>query len=777
MLPSARLACGRKPSRVLVVVLTMLVASQSWGKQPLTVADAIETARFRTGAIVSVTASNDVVELEDESPLVFSPDGKRFVTMLLRGDLARDGIQAELLVGAADGTSKPSIKTVTRLFTSALGRRRSTQLLIANYNPLLWLADNRHVAFRWEDDRGIMQAATVDVDTGRFEFITEHQTDVASFAIGAAGWVLYASEVARPRADDFLRRGFVVTNATAFGLLKGELDGYDSTFPEFERYVRKLADSKPRRILINGQNEKDLPSIAAFSPNGRYAIVEGPASDAGSLIRPYRPGDPQRTLFEAVLTSPRSPSARLIKQLFVLDLESGMSRPLWNVPNVPQIKVVWSPGGDSVLVGPTFLPTDTADELGMKGVAVAAVDVSSGRVESIPITLSDRRYNLEWHSTRLIRVTARNQDFYFSKDHGGWRSRQTQPLARRANDRIPSVQIMQELNTPPVLVASMANSNRRVLLDPNPDLLTKFTLGHVEMVHWVSDGREWSGRLYYPVDYVSGRRYPLVIQTHGHADENEFSLYGKGSAPGLGPGYSVYAAQPLANRGIAVLHVQDMRVPGIYASPREPELYMASYEAAIQNLVAIGLVDASRVGVVGWSRSGWHVQYALAHSQFTYAAAISADNYDAGYFQAALVSWNATHLSGAGAQPFGDGLKEWLKRVPEFNVERMHTPLRLQSESEGLPKALAAWGIFTRLRALRKPVELYVIPNINEGSHTLQNPTQCLAAQQGAVDWFDFWLNGYEDRAADKAEQYARWRELRRLRDLDQAAHTSFRQR
>jgi hypothetical protein len=30
------------------------------------------------------------------------------------------------------------------------------------------------------------------------------------------------------------------------------------------------------------------------------------------------------------------------------------------------------------------------------------------------------------------------------------------------------------------------------------------------------------------------------------------------------------------------------------------------------------------------------------------------------------------------------------------------------------------------------------------------------------VDWYDFWLNGHDDPDPAKAEQYARWRELRK---------------
>jgi hypothetical protein len=38
-------------------------------------------------------------------------------------------------------------------------------------------------------------------------------------------------------------------------------------------------------------------------------------------------------------------------------------------------------------------------------------------------------------------------------------------------------------------------------------------------------------------------------------------------------------------------------------------------------------------------------------------------------------------------------------------------------------------------------------------------------SQQPIVDWFDFWLNGREDPQPANAAQYARWRELRKMRD------------
>ena len=46
-------------------------------------------------------------------------------------------------------------------------------------------------------------------------------------------------------------------------------------------------------------------------------------------------------------------------------------------------------------------------------------------------------------------------------------------------------------------------------------------------------------------------------------------------------------------------------------------------------------------------------------------------------------------------------------------------------------------------------------------AHNLKAPFAVYASQQGNVDWFDFWLNDREDEDSQKADQYARWRELR----------------
>jgi hypothetical protein len=77
---------------------------------------------------------------------------------------------------------------------------------------------------------------------------------------------------------------------------------------------------------------------------------------------------------------------------------------------------------------------------------------------------------------------------------------------------------------------------------------------------------------------------------------------------------------------------------------------------------------------------------------------------------------------------------------------------------------LAEWELYSSLYRQHKPVDLIWIPN---GQHILQKPAERLASQQMTVDWFRFWLQDYERTNSDDANQYARWRELRRTQEQE----------
>jgi hypothetical protein len=289
--------------------------------------------------------------------------------------------------------------------------------------------------------------------------------------------------------------------------------------------------------------------------------------------------------------------------------------------------------------------------------------------------------------------------------------------------------------------------------------------GSAESVSWTAtDGHEVRGILYLPPHYQSSVKYPLVIQTHG-VNVQRFQIDG--------PWHSAFAAQMLAGRNIIVLQVghakdasEDFRY---FNSTEEAPREMAAYEGAIDYLDGRGMIDRRRVGIIGFSRTVWKVEFALTHSKYAFAAATLADGFDAGYWQYLLYPGADTDFARVnGGAPFGRSFSEWLSRSPSFHLDKVQAAVRI--EAYGFYSALGSWEWFSGLTHLERPVELVYLPG---APHLLVKPWERLASQQGNVDWFCFWLKREEDPDPTKSKQYERWRAMRELQHEEASSRPS----
>ncbi len=73
---------------------------------------------------------------------------------------------------------------------------------------------------------------------------------------------------------------------------------------------------------------------------------------------------------------------------------------------------------------------------------------------------------------------------------------------------------------------------------------------------------------------------------------------------------------------------------------------------------------------------------------------------------------------------------------------------------------LSEWELYSSLKMQGKPVDLIYFPT---GQHIHQKPLERLESQQGDVDWFRFWLQGYKDPDPAKRDQYQRWESMSQL--------------
>lgn len=758
-------------SAALCAAVFCAQSAASSNGRALTAIDAIESARILVDP-TNVSAGNP------HGAVSISPNGTRYVFRVAKADVKRNGIWVTLMAGSLDSLATARPKTVTRLFTSALGSGiddvGADRDVSAYASPIHWL-DESNVALLWAGERDTRQVVRINLNTGRLDYLTQHPTAVTEFAVNANGAVLYNAleRVSLEREQEAQRalekRGYVVpATADGYALFNGSAA---RTLPErlFNRewfFVEGPALTSRKITFAGREVDLDRKPMIYFAPDGNRVIIDTTAESIATEWEAYENTD--HTMSEA-LRDPLSFSGRHVHQFFLVDLQGGSWKTLWPVPHVVnEAKAMWSPDGRYVLVAPTYLPLDSSDPSGRKGEAAVVIEADTGAYHQLPIHLSGAVLDsMRWIDADTVELVARGESQRFQRLQGGWLRIRNQERPYSPSVRI---ELREDFSTPPRLYAVSAKKEL-MIFDPSPRLTTNFRLGQVETIAGqLSSGENWAGLLFYPVGYSPDRLYPLVIQSDYSTGLkfSRFTLYGD-QWEGLGPPMvAAYPGQVLANRGIAVVHL-DVEM---FKSQDEGRVRQEAFEAVVEHLAARRVIDKEKVGLVGFSRNGYWVEYALTHSDLPFAAAIAADNWSPSYISSTFMGYPEQNIIvNGGVAPFADGLEAWIKHAPGFNVEKIRTPLRKVLQSGGLFELANSWELFSRLNYLKKPVELYVMPNAKEhAAHNAQNPAQVLAVMQSTVDWFDFWLNDYEDPTPEKAEQYQRWQKLRELRDSNRSA-------
>ncbi|MCE2539291.1 MAG: S9 family peptidase, partial [Acidobacteria bacterium] len=133
------------------------------------------------------------------------------------------------------------------------------------------------------------------------------------------------------------------------------------------------------------------------------------------------------------------------------------------------------------------------------------------------------------------------------------------------------------------------------------DYLRDFRLPRQEKAQWTgADGVTVEGLLFYPLDYEEGRRYPLVIQTHGGPQASDKFGFGapRNSIQVLAAlGYFVLQPNYRGSTGYGDAFLRDM-VGGYFKNAHLDVI------AGADHLIAAGLVDGERMAKMGWSGGG-----------------------------------------------------------------------------------------------------------------------------------------------------------------------------
>ena len=785
--------CYRSCFRLLIVAAYL--SSVTWAerqhpndKRPFTVRDSIEIAY-----IINPAAST-VIEIRDTQPVgapIFAPDRKHFLLITQRGILQENHLEATIwvfdqnavrdYVGARSPT-KPAPWVLARF--SAPGNTPAI-------SDVRWL-DSMQVAFLAKNRSPYQQLFIARIDGGSARSITSSNEYVSAYDI-RGNVVAYTSLIPPAGAKGSEEDVVDVTGKNIYSLLFSQpraIEDIDEeqlqTYPSALHVLRNGKEVPVTFRSGTAQLRLFIPTLS-LSPDGRWLITVAPVSRIPREWEAYEPNSKWDVLRlrpeNAYAVADENPWKA--SQYVLIDLESGNVSPVVDAPAgrglifLAPTKAFWFEDSRRAILTNSFLPlsqeSDRKERTTSPAVVVANIREHTLRPicfiqQALPPSGSFNVEDISWEpSNRQLSIiyTGNSGSKAPKIQHFTWRAddswQQTVGSMDELQDAV-SLSVTQDLDHPPVLSGRVGNHAEQVLIwDPNTQL-NEIILGRVRPYSWNDKfGNERRGLLALPPDYDPRVRYPLVIQPYGYDPDRFFAD---------GAFTTGYGGRALVAQGIVVLQMETLMTH--YRFPDEGSFQVEGFDSAINQLTEDGFIDRRHVGILGFSYTCFHVLQAITHQPDLFEAALITDGVNTSYMQYLLATDHGVvqeqFEQTIGTKPFGRGLLQWYGSSPGFNFDMTRTPLLISALERG--QLLEQWENYSCLRKLNKPVDMVWLRKEN-APHILVQPAHRYLSQQMTVDWFRFWLKGFEDPDPTKTAQYRRWRELRRLRDEDRGRATT----
>jgi len=283
--------------------------------------------------------------------------------------------------------------------------------------------------------------------------------------------------------------------------------------------------------------------------------------------------------------------------------------------------------------------------------------------------------------------------------------------------------------------------------------IANFSLGDEEEITWKStDGRIVGGVLVRPANYQAGRRYPLIVAIHGgpaSADVLGFNG-GYGAQVYAGAGYAVLKPNYRGSTNYGEKHKND--IVGNYF-PRGFDDIMTG----VDYLVAQGLVDSTKMGVLGWSAGGHWSNWILTHTNRFKAISSGAgtSNWISMYAESDVQRNRQYYLGDK--LPYDDFDAYW-NQSPLKYIKNAKTPTMIHVV-DGDPRVPRPQSeeLHMALKRLNVPTEFFVYPG---ASHGIPDPRNQLVKSVAEMAWMDYWVRGMGKKFA--------WRDV--LKTLEEPA-------
>ncbi|HKD50000.1 MAG TPA: S9 family peptidase [Candidatus Acidoferrum sp.] len=284
---------------------------------------------------------------------------------------------------------------------------------------------------------------------------------------------------------------------------------------------------------------------------------------------------------------------------------------------------------------------------------------------------------------------------------------------------------------PELYYLASANDTPKRLTNFNREIAT-LDLGVTDRISWDGpDGFKEDGVLVYPPDFQPGRKYPLVLIIHGGptaASTTAFSFLPQLMAA---HGYVVFSPN---YRGSDNLGNAYQRAIWNDAGDGPGRDVIAGIEAVKK----LGFVDASKIGVTGWSYGGYMTSWLIGHYQIWKAAMAGAPVTDM-YDEYNLSDGNVAGRYGFRGSPYvGDNLKDFRAQSPITYAAHVKTPtLIMHDTGDARVTVTQGYSLYHALKDNGVPVKFIAFPI---PGHAPGDPARRMEMYRRWVEWMDQYL-------------------------------------
>ncbi len=282
--------------------------------------------------------------------------------------------------------------------------------------------------------------------------------------------------------------------------------------------------------------------------------------------------------------------------------------------------------------------------------------------------------------------------------------------------------------------------NARQVTRTNP-FQSDYAWGRAELIEYDNAwGEHLQGSLYYPANYEPGRKYPMIVYIY------EIRSY-QVRAYQVPSERQYYNFQRWVQDGYFVFQ------PDIVYRDRDPGVSaVASLEPAVAAVVATGMVDPDRVGLVGHSWGGYQTTFTVTQTDI-FAAAVAGAPLTNLFSMYLSVYWNSGGTDarifeisqGRMQVPFWQDEDAYRRNSPVFHIEDLHTPLLMaQGTDDGAVDFNQGVEFYNAARRAGKDFVFLVYNGENHGFS--KKPNQ-LDYSRRIDEWFGHYLKG--EPAAD----------------------------